>query len=146
MVERIKTGTVFIKERIVLPESLRIESEPYSKGWRLVRDLDGGGLDRKAREAGWTLFFMAGEENATVIGPDSERTACRAVKKLLLNTESAGFNCLEISQVAGKGFLGLPCVTACGHARHIQQGMFLVGPQQPAKGFGAELGSVLTQA
>lgn len=134
MVERIKTGTVLIKEGVVLPASLRIESEPYSKGWRLVRDLDGGGLDRQAREAGWTLFFMAGEASATVFGSGSERSIGRAVKKLM--TKINGFNCLEISQVAGSRSLGVPCVTASGHARHIQESMFLVGPKQPANGRG----------
>lgn len=134
MVERIRTGTLLIKEGIILTESLRIESEPYSKGWRLIRDLDGGDLDRKTREAGWTLFFMAGEIRATVLGSDSEGSAGRAVRKLIMKMN--GFNCLEISQVAGSHTLGLPCVTASGHARHIQQSMFLVEPKRPATSSG----------
>lgn len=131
MVETSNTGSVFIKEGITLPESLRIKSETYSKGWRLITELDACDLDRKVREAGWTLFFMAGEMKASVFGSDSEGSARRVVKKLL--SKSDGFNCLEIAQVAGKRFLGLPCVTASGHARHVQQSMFLVGPMQPAK-------------
>lgn len=134
MVERIKTGTVLIKEGIILPESLGIESEPYSKGWRLVRDLDGRGLDRKTSEAGWTLFFMAGEVRATVLGSDSEASAGRAVRKLVMKMN--GFNCLEISQVGGSRTLGLPCVTASGHARHLRQSIFLVEPKQPAPSSG----------
>jgi hypothetical protein len=130
MAERIKSGTVLVKEGIVLPESLRIESEPYSKGWRLVRDLDGGSLDRKTSEAGWTLFFMAGEVHATVLGSDSEGSAGRAVRKLTMKMN--GFNCLEISQLAGSRTFGLPSVTASGHARHIQQSIFLVEANQPA--------------
>jgi hypothetical protein len=134
MVQTIKAGTVLIKEGVVLPDSLQIESEPYSKGWRLVQNLDGGGLDRKAQEAGWTLFFMAGEIRSTVLGSDSEGSAGRAVDKL--TTKMNGFNCLEISQVAGSRTLGLPSVTASGHARHIQQSMFLVEHKQPVNGLG----------
>lgn len=144
MAERIKTGTVLVKEETLLPESLQVESEPYSKGWRLVKGLDGDGLERKIHEAGWTLFFMAGEVSATVLGSDSAGSARRAVKKLMMDAN--GFNCLEISRVAGKRFLGLPCVAASGHARHLQQSMFLVGAEQPEEFDRAELGAVPAQA
>ena len=141
MADKIKTGTVLVKEGTLLPKSLQVESEPYSKGWRLVKDLDGGGLDRKTHEAGWTLFFMAGEVSATVLGANSARSERRAVKKLTMGAN--GFNCLEISRVAGKRFLGLPCVTASGHARHLQQSMFLVGAKQPEECGRAELGAAV---
>jgi len=58
---KIKMGTILIEERSVLPDSLRFESEPYSNGWRIVRNLDGFGLERKIRQAGWNFFYMAGE-------------------------------------------------------------------------------------
>jgi hypothetical protein len=131
MADKIKAGTILIKEGALLPESLRFESEPYSKGWRLVKNLDSRGLDRKIREAGWTFFYMADEVKATVIGTDSERTRRRAVKHLIVNmkadrfNQSNTFNCLEIAQVAVKRFLGLPYVTVSAHPRHIQESMFL---------------------
>ena len=55
MPDKIKGGTILIQEGALLPESLRFESEPYSKGWKLVENLDSLGLDRKIREAGWTF-------------------------------------------------------------------------------------------
>ena len=128
------TGAVLIREGIVLPESLRIVSEPYAKGWRLVSELSGGDLERMMRDAGWTLFFMAGEIRATVLGSDSQGSTCKAVRKLL--TKMNGFNCLEISQIAFDRTLGLPCVTASGHERHIQQSLFLVGPGNRENGPG----------
>jgi hypothetical protein len=45
MADQIKVGTIFIEEGTPLPDSLRFESEPYSNGWRLVRNLDGYGLE-----------------------------------------------------------------------------------------------------
>jgi len=39
--------------------------------------------------------------------------------------KSDRFNCLEISRVAVKSFLGLPYVTVAGHARHIQESIYL---------------------
>lgn len=83
MRETSSAGAVFIKEGIILPEKVPIKSEPYSKGWRLTTDVAGCDLDRKVSEAGWTLFFMAGEITATVFGSDSERSTRKAVTKLL---------------------------------------------------------------
>jgi hypothetical protein len=60
MPDTIKTGTILIKEGTHLPEVLRFESEPCAPGWRLVKNLDGYGLDRKIHEAGWTLLLEAG--------------------------------------------------------------------------------------
>jgi hypothetical protein len=139
MAEKITTGTILIKDGTPLPECLQFESEPYSNGWRSVKNLDAHGLDRKIGEAQWTFFFMAGEVKATVIGSDSERTRCRAVKNLILRMKtdslnpSNAFNCLEIARVAVKRFLGVPYVTVSAHPRHIQESMFLFHSKNGAK-------------
>ena len=131
MTERIKPGTILIKEGTPLPEWLQFESEHYSSGWRSVTNLDAQGLDREIGEAGWTFFFMAGEVKATVIGSDSERTRRSAAKNLIVNmkadrsNQSNAFNCLEIARVAVNRFLGVPYVTVSAHPRHIQESMFL---------------------
>ena len=41
-----KQGIILIKEGTLLPETLRFELEPCVPGWRLLKDLDGCGLDR----------------------------------------------------------------------------------------------------
>ena len=139
MADKIKTGTIFIKEGALLPESLRFESEPSSKGWRLVKDLDSRGLDRKIREAGWTFFFMAGGANVTAVGSDLEKTTRRAVKKVLASMKSDRLNCLEIAQVVVKRFLGLPYVAVSAHPRHIQESMFLFHAERRAEWDRAQL-------
>ncbi len=121
MADKIKTGTILIEEGALLPDSLRFESEQCSNGWRLVKNLDGYGLDRKIREAGWTFFSMAGEIKASVFGFDAEKTTHRAIKRVLANLKSEKFNCLEITQVALKRFLGLPYVSVSAYSRHIRQ-------------------------
>ena len=82
-------------------------------------------MDRKLCEVGWTFFYMAGEVNAMAFGSDSEKTTRRAIKKVIANMKSGKFNCLEISRVEAKSFLGLPYVTVAGHPRHIQESMYL---------------------
>ena len=139
MADKIKTGTILIEEGALLPESLRFESEPCSDGWRAVKNLDGCGLDRKIREAGWTFFYMAGKIRVSVFGFDGEKALRRAVNRLLANLKSEKFNCLEITQVAAKRFLGLPYVTVSAHRRHIQESILLFHAKPLAEWDGAKL-------
>ena len=106
-----------------MPETMRFESESCLPGWRLVKDLDGCGLDRKIRDAGWTFVCLAGQIGATVFGLDEQKTARRALEQILANLESAELNCLEIMRVASetsKRFLGVRYVTVSAQSRHIQ--------------------------
>jgi len=125
MAEKINAGTILIKEGTLLPEGLQLESDPYLKGWKLVKSPGSFGIDRKLREVGWTFFYMASEVDARAFGSGSEKTTQRAVKKVIAKIKADTFNCVEISQVAAKGFLGLPYVTVAAHPRHIQESMFL---------------------
>ena len=128
MADQIKAGTVFIEKGTPLPDSLNFESEPYSNGWRSVKNLNGYGLDRRIRAVGWTLFDLA-QIKASVFGFDREKAARRALNRVLANVKSDNFNSLEISQVTAKRFLGLPYVTVSAHARHLQESMFLIARQ-----------------
>ncbi len=126
MPNEIKTGSILIEEGALLPESLRFESEPYTKGWRLVKNLDGYGLNRRISEAGWTFFYLAGEVDASVVGSDSEKTRRRAIKRMVAKLRSDKFNSLEITQVSAKRFLGLPYVSVSAHWRNIQESLVLL--------------------
>ena len=126
--DKTSSGTILIREGTALPAAVPFESEPYSSGWRLVKDLDGNGLGRKIQEAGWTFFCQAGEIKATVFGLDEEKMARRAVAHILANLPSERFNSLEITRVASsasKRFLGVTYVTVSAQSRHIQEGPFL---------------------
>ncbi len=117
MAQTIEIGTLLVKSGTQMPESVQLESDPYLKGWKLVKNLSSSGMDRKLCEVGWTFFYMAGEVNAIAFGSDSEETTRRAVKKVIANMKSDRFNCLEISRVAAKSFLGLPYVRVpSGHS------------------------------
>ena len=124
MPDTIKPGAILIKEGARLPETMRFESESCLPGWRLVKDLDRCGLDRKIREAGWTFFRVAGQLGATVFGLDEQKTARRALEQILANLESVESNSLEIMRVASEAstrFLGVRYVTVSAQSRHIQE-------------------------
>lgn len=125
MAEKINTGAILIKEGTNLPEGMELESAPYSTGWRLAKNLEGGGLDRKIHDAGWNFFYMAGEIKVSVLGQDGEDTRRKAIKQILEKLKLDKFNCLEITQTAAKHFLGLPYVSVAAHWRHIQESLVL---------------------
>ncbi len=77
MAQTIEIGTLLVKSGTQMPESVQLESDPYLKGWKLVKNLSSSGMDRKLCEVGWTFFYMAGEVNAITFGPDSEEIAAR---------------------------------------------------------------------
>jgi hypothetical protein len=121
MADNIEAGTILIREGTPLPDSLRFESSSCSNGWRFIKNLNGYGLDRQIREAGWTFFCTAGEITASVFGFGTDKSTDKAIKRALAGLKSDKFNCLEITQVAVKRFLGLPYVSVCAYSRQIQQ-------------------------
>src|SRR5258708_33599093 len=65
------------------------------------------------------------------LGRKGIKTLRREVKCVLAKQEGQKFNCVEITKVVSKRFLGLPFVSVTAHFRHIQQGICL----GPAKDF-----------
>ncbi|MSO23086.1 MAG: hypothetical protein EXQ58_07515 [Acidobacteria bacterium] len=125
MAEKIKMGTVLIEEGVIFTDLLRLESEPYLNGWRVVKELDGYGLDRKMSEAGWTCFYMAEGIKGSAVALDGEKSLHKAVNQILTQLKLERFNSLEITEVSTKRYLGLPRTMITAHARHIQKSMFL---------------------
>ena len=125
MTDTIRAGTILIKDGTIFPNSLRFESESYSRTWRSVTNFDGSDLDRQIRAAGWSFFFLAGELKASAFGPGADKAIHKAIARLFAKQQPDSFNCLQIAQMRWKRFLGLPYVSVAAHSRHIQEGMFL---------------------
>jgi hypothetical protein len=124
--DAIKTGTILIENGTVLPRSLVLASEPYSRGWTTVTNLRSDFV-RDIDQAGWTFFFLAGQIQATVFGFNREKAVHTAVDRLIANAKSQNCNCLEIGQVTMKSFLGLPFARVSAHSRHIQGNSVFAG-------------------
>jgi len=123
-----------MREGTELPGVVRLASEPYAAGWRLVKNLDGYGLGRKIHEAGWTFFCLAGDIKAITFGIDEQQMVRRAVKRILAKVGSEKFNSLEITRVANQRFLGVPYASVSARSRHIQESVFLFEAKHlPAK-------------
>jgi hypothetical protein len=125
MAGAIKAGTIMMQAGTLIPQSVRVEAEPYSRDWEMLKDSDSNTLDRNLRGVGWSFFFLAARIQAMAWGMWGENTVRRAVKQALAQVRSSKFNCLEITEITAKRFLGLPYVRVSAHSRHIQNGPFL---------------------
>jgi hypothetical protein len=130
MPSTIRAGTIFIREGAELPQAVRIESELYITGWRLVKNLEAYGLDRKIRQAGWNFFCHAGKVKAITFGRDAQKMVRQAVRRILGRVNSENFNSVEITRVAIQRFLGVPYLSVSARPRHIQEGVCLFFPQE----------------
>ena len=121
-----------MKVGTILPQSLRVETELYSQGWEIINNSDTDAVDRDIRRADWNFFFLAASIQATALGCWGEITIRRAIERVLAKAEQSKFNCLEITTISAKQFLGFPYVHVSAHSRHIQKSPFLQAPAERA--------------
>jgi hypothetical protein len=120
MKETIERGTILVEDGTPMPESLIVYTEPYAAGWSSLENFTRRQLGAGLEAAGWTFFYMAGESKGTAFGFEEPSRVRRAVTKVIQAVKWQHCNCLEITQVLRKSFLGIPSVTIVAHARQIQ--------------------------
>lgn len=128
--DNIQAGTVMLEESVLLPAALRLETERYSGSWRVVNGLDGFGVDRRIRKAGWSFIFVGGRINVLVLGWRRKGMIKRAMRRFLATVKSRWFNSAEITGLNSGFFLGISYVMLSGHSRQVQQGLQLLDAAQ----------------
>jgi hypothetical protein len=123
----IEVGTILIEDRPQITQFFGFEIEPYARGWSVLRGIDGVALDLKIHAAGWNLFFMAPEVKVTFFGSLDAAKIRNAVQRILQKVKPQSFNCLEVTNIVAKRFLGMSYATVSAHSRHIQQSCYLDG-------------------
>jgi hypothetical protein len=121
MTTTVQAGTILIDAEPRLVQVFALESEPYSRKWSVLKELDGFALDRKIHAAGWNCFFMAEEAKVMFFGMISAQKVRDALKRILGKMGQSNFNCLEVTGIVAKRFWGIPYATVSAHSRHIQQ-------------------------
>jgi hypothetical protein len=125
MQDLIKTGTILVKERTVLPAGLSVATATYAGGWDAVQNLDGYALGRTLHNAGWTFFCLAGETSSTTFGFGREKCVRMALGRILKKLKLEKFNSLEITEMVSKRFCGIPYLRLSARSRHIQDGAII---------------------
>jgi hypothetical protein len=122
MTPTIQVGTILIGEEPPrMAEALALQSDPYLENWSVVRALDGFALDDKIHAAGWNFFFMAAEVKVMFFGATGAKKIQNALKRIFEKVKPQNFNCLEVTGIGAKHFLGVPYTLVSVHSRHIQQ-------------------------
>jgi hypothetical protein len=129
MAYEVQVGTILIRENPVMAQAIGLQSEPYSATWGLVEALDGLALDRKIHAAGWNFFFMAAEVKVMFFGAIGTNLQ-NALQRMLKKLKPLNFNCLEVTGIVAKRFLGVPYTVVSAHSRHIQQSCCLDGADE----------------
>jgi hypothetical protein len=138
MTSSIQIGTILIKEQPLMAQRLGLESDSYAQHWSVVRALNGFSLDRQIRAAGWSSFFMAGEVQAIALGSIQPGSLLAALRRIFSKVRDEDFNCLEVTGIVARRFLGVPYVMVSAHSRHIQKGWRLDHPRERAAQGAAE--------
>jgi len=108
-----------------MAEVLALESEPYIENWSVVKALNNLTLDAKIHAARWNFFFLAGEVKVMFFGTIGAARVQDALRRIARKVKRQNFNCLEVTGIVAKHFLGVPYATVSAHSRHIQQSCLL---------------------
>jgi hypothetical protein len=119
----VQVGTVLIGEDSPhMAEVLALQSEPCFGKWSVVQVMNGSSLEDKVRSARWNFFFLADEIKAHFIGAIGAVKVQRALQRIARKVKQREFNCLEVTGIVAKRFLGVRYATVSAHSRHIQPG------------------------
>lgn len=129
MTDQIKPGDLLLAVGTLLPISMQspeqYEGALFIPSWNWVKNLDSNGLDRLLSKAGWNFFYLAGGVEMIAFGPNQEQATGKALRRIIAHLKAKNFNCLEITHVAARRFLGWPYVSVSAHARHVQKSRVL---------------------
>src|SRR5882724_12033604 len=104
---RVEEGAVLIQTGTRLPQSFQLKTAKYTDGWNLIENLDGRAMDGKLRGNNWNFIHISGKLEASARGSWNMLTVRKATLKLLDKAKHTQLNCLEITDIAKKRFLGI---------------------------------------
>lgn len=120
MTDTIRAGTMFLAEGTSLPESLVVDTEPYTTGWSRVPS-SSTQLGSKLESVGWTFFCRTGSLHTHGFGFHEQSRTNRAVAHAMEAVKREQGNCLEITHIRQRSFLGLRYTSLVAYARQIQR-------------------------
>lgn len=108
------------------PAPLLLRAASLLSGWAVVANVRSA-FEKEMRDAGWTLFFMAGEIKATAVGFDQSAGLKGGLTRLARKAKAQDCNALEITRIRRLRFLGVSRVSISAHVRHLQKGSVFFG-------------------
>jgi len=112
---------VFIETGAYTPDIVEFASELYPAGWQAIIKPSVAELGKDLERTGWTFFYVAGGVHANSLGFNLQSRLRRALAKVIKLADRENCNCLEITEVRQRSFLGLPVTSLAARCRHIQK-------------------------
>jgi hypothetical protein len=112
--------SLFVRDTILMPRSILLSTERWSRDWCLVLNFTPGALETELAAAGWTFFLLSNPIHASVYGLDQGDFTATAITRALRMMAQAGLNCLQVEHITRDTFLGAPRVRLEASRRHIQ--------------------------
>jgi hypothetical protein len=127
MTADVQVGTILMESCPSMAKALGLQTASYSANWGVLTALDGLGINRTVQDAGWNFFFMAAEVKVMFFGALGAQRMQNALQRMLVKVKPLNFNCLEVTGISARRFLGVPYTVVSAHSRHIQQSCYLDG-------------------
>jgi hypothetical protein len=121
MIERIRTGVMFLENGTHMPESITLNTGQFAGGWSDILGSTSAQLSKQIEKAGWTFLFLAGEIQVNGFGMNDQSRSDHAMAHLIDAVKLRKCNCLEITRMRRRSFLGFPYTSVSAHARNIQK-------------------------
>jgi hypothetical protein len=90
--------TMLVRERIELPDNLKLVTEEFREGWNFVVSGDAPWLDKEIRTRGWHFIWIAERMLRSGVGKTSQEAIAGALK-LALRRVSERFNAAEVEYI-----------------------------------------------
>jgi hypothetical protein len=122
----VQAGSILIDLGVDPPKSLLVRSRSLPNGWGLIQD-PAYMVDAELSDAGWNLFYLAGEIKVGVAGFDRSHALQAALNRVIRKVKSQKCNSFQVARITESSFLGISRVGIYGHVRHLQKGRLLLG-------------------
>jgi hypothetical protein len=90
--------TVLSRATVEMPDKLRIRTEDFREGWKLLLSGDVHWLDKKIRKCGWHFIWITEPSQRSGVGQTAQAAIAGALK-LALRHVSPDFNAANIGHI-----------------------------------------------
>lgn len=122
---------VLLRERVALPDHLKLVTEEFREGWDFVRSGDVHWLDKKIRRCGWHFIRSAEGSSKSGIGQTPQEAIASALKSTL-RCVSGRFNAAEVGHIKLKEYQWFVFATVRVYPYQIQKSAILSVSDKPA--------------
>lgn len=125
MAANLQVGSKLVEVGTPLPQVLEENSTKFLHHWRVMMSTSRETFFNQVAASGWHLLFVADRLNTVSVGVNRDDALQRGVRRLAARVRSESYNCLEVTDIKTRHFLGIPYLYIAADMLHIQQGFVL---------------------